>query len=321
MKKHSASSANRTFLIVLCCVLAVVLAAILVITIVMDRLLGQDQRPEDTTLSSSTTEEIGNTTAIPGTTAPEVDPTTHSTEETSNTTTVPETTTPEVDPTIQTTEQIRILLIGQVANSPASWQKSEVMILCTLDTTAKTLTMTSFQRNAVVQIPGHGSGKLNTAYSIGGMKLLNQCLEENYGVQVDGNVTVNFDSLAKLVDMVGGVSVQLTQREANYLNAHGNWGITNTGGWKLKAGENTLTGEQVMGYAMMKEGNQEAERTQRQRKVIAALVEKAKGLSVTELYDFVEAGLNCVSTDMSNNEILDYVAQLVPMLTELQLIG
>ena len=299
MEKHSA---KRTLLIVLCCVLAVVLAAILVITIVMNRLLDQIQHPEDTTLSSLEIEEILNANTVPGTTAPKVDPTIQTTEET------------------QREEQIRILLIGHVANSSESWQKSETMILCTLDTTAKTLTMTSFQRNAVVQIPNHGSNQLNVAYSIGGMKLLNQCLEENFGVQVDGNVAVNFEGLISLVDMVGGISIHLTQQEANYLNAHGNWGITNTGGWKLKAGENTLTGEQVMGYALMKEADQEVERTERQRKVIVALVEKAKGLSVAELYDFVEAGLRCVSTDMTKDEILSYVAQLVPVLTELQLI-
>ena len=300
MEKHSA---KRTLLIVLCCVLAVALAAVLVITIVMDHLLDQIQHPADTTLSSSEIEEILNANTIPGTTGLEVDPTFQTTEE------------------AQGEEQIRILLIGQVANSPDSWQKSEAMILCTLDTTAKTLTMTSFQRNAVVQIPGYGSNQLNVAYSIGGMKLLNQCLEENFGVQVDGNVAVNFEGLINLVDMVGGISVHLTQQEANYLNAHGNWGITNTGGWSLKAGENTLTGEQAMGYALMKEANQEVERTQRHRKVIAALVEKAKALSATELYDFVEAGLGCVSTDMTNDEILSYVAKLVPVLTELQLIG
>jgi anionic cell wall polymer biosynthesis LytR-Cps2A-Psr (LCP) family protein len=90
-----------------------------------------------------------------------------------------------------------------------------------------------------VQIPGHGNNKLNVAYTIGGMKLLNQTLEENFGVQIDGNITVNFGSFIKLIDMAGGVEIELSAAEANYLNKNGNWGVTSNNGWNLKEGKNT----------------------------------------------------------------------------------
>ena len=306
------NSAKRILLIVLCCVLAVALAAVLVITIVTNHLLDQIQHPEDTTLSSSEIEEILNANSVPTTMLPEGDTGTEPTETQSETQGTEETKSDEV---------VQILLIGQMADTAASWNNAEVMILCAVNKTAKTLTMTSFRRDAVAQIPGYGSNKLSVAYAIGGMKLLDQCLEENYGVMVDANIAVNFEGLIKLVDMVGGIQLQLTADEANYLNYYGNWGITSSYGWALKEGENTLTGPQAMGYVMIKITDEEAERTQRQRNVISALVEQAKKLSVAELYDLVEEGLPYVSTDMTDSEILGYIAELAPLLTELKLVS
>lgn len=314
MEKHNASSAKRIVLIVLCCVLAVALTAVLVVTILINHLLDQVQRPGDTTLSSSEIEEILDANTIPETTGTE--PT-----ETQNATDATETI-GETQPTeeVKTKAQTNILLIGHIANSSASWHDAKVMILCTVDRTAKTLTMTSFQQDAVVKIPGYGDNKLGVAYSIGGMKLLDQCLAENYGVKVDANIAVNVDGLMDLVDMLGGITIELTSQEAGYLNAYGNWGITSKGGWNLKAGENTLSGEEAMGYAMIKAADKEAGRTQRQRKVIAALVEQVEKLNITQMYDLVEEALGCVATDMTNSEILNHIAELAPLLSELQLI-
>jgi anionic cell wall polymer biosynthesis LytR-Cps2A-Psr (LCP) family protein len=152
------------------------------------------------------------------------------------------------------------------------------------------------------------------------LKLLDQCLAEEYGVQVDANMAVNVKGLMDLVDMLGGVTLELTAQEADYLNTHGNWGITSKGGWSLKEGENTLSGEEAMGYAMISKIGGEVGRIQRQRKVVAAMVEQAEKLSITQLYDLVERILGCVSTDMTDSEILGYIAEFAPLLAELQII-
>ncbi len=308
MAKAGAGGPKRTLLIALCCVLVVALAALLVITIVTNHLLGQIQRPEDTTLSSSEIQEIINANTDPGTTTQETE---------LEATTEPTQTTSPTEVT-ESSERIHILLIGQDASSVTSWQKSEVMILCTVNKKAKTLTMTSFLRDMYVQIPGYGSNKLHMAYAIGGMKLLDQTLEENFGVKVDANIAVNFSGFIQLVDMAGGVKIDLTAAEANYLNTHGNWGITSANGWNLKAGKTILTGAQAAGYARIQKLDNELGRTDRQRKVLAALVQQAKALSIAELYDLVEAGCGMIATDMTNSEILSYVAELAPLLGELK---
>ena len=302
-------NASRTALIVLCCVLAVVLLGLLVITILANGLLGQIQHPEDTTLSSSEIEEFlnENTVAVTGPTIgdEDIDFGTDPTQPTDE---------------IETNELVNILLIGQNASSVSSWQKSEAMILCTFNKKTKTLTMTSFMPDIYVQIPGVGNNKLNVAYTIGGMKLLDQTLEENFGVTIDGNVAVNFDSFMKLIDKAGGVEIQLTAAEASYLNTHGNWGITTMGGWSLKEGKNTLTGAQAMGYSLIKKIGGEEERTTRQRKVIAALVERAKTKSLTELYDLAKDTAAMLSTDMTDDQIKEYITELAPMLVDVKVV-
>lgn len=302
-------NASRTALIVLCCVLAVILLGLLVITILANGLLGQIQHPEDTTLSSSEIEEFlnENTVAVTGPTIgdEDIDFGTDPTQPTDE---------------IETNKLVNILLIGQNANSVSSWQKSEVMILCTFNKKTKTLTMTSFMPDIYVQIPGVGNNKLNVAYTIGGMKLLNQTLEENFGVTIDGNVAVNFDGFMKLIDKAGGVEIELTAAEASYLNTHGNWGITTMGGWSLKEGKNTLTGAQAMGYSLIKKIGGEEERTTRQRKVIAALVERAKTKSLTELYDLAKDTAAMLSTDMTDGQIKEYITELAPMLVDVKVV-
>ena len=308
-------NASRTALIVLCCVLAVVLLGLLVITILANNLLGQIQHPEDTTLSSSEIEEFlnQNTVAVTGPTIrdEDIDFGTDPTETQEGTQPTEE---------IETHKLVNILLIGQNASSVSSWQKSEAMILCTFNKNTKTLTMTSFMPDIYVQIPGVGNNKLNVAYTIGGMKLLDQTLEENFGVTIDGNIAVNFDGFMKLIDKAGGVEIQLTAEEASYLNTHGNWGITTMGGWSLKEGKNTLTGAQAMGYSLIKKIGGAEERTTRQRKVIAALVERAKTKSLTELYDLVKDTAAMLSTDMTDNQIKEYITELAPMLVDVKVV-
>lgn len=119
---------------------------------------------------------------------------------------------------------INILLIGQDKTTSGVRARSDSMILVTFNTHAKTVTFTSFMRDAYVQIPGYASNKLNHAYQYGGMKLLNQTLKLNYGVEIDGDIEINFSSFKTIIDMLGGVEVSLTEKEIRYINECTNWG-------------------------------------------------------------------------------------------------
>lgn len=218
-------------------------------------------------------------------------------------------------------EIINILLIGQDAREGEGQQRSDSMILCTINLHTDTFTMTSFMRDMYVEIPGYSPNKINAAYQMGGMELLDLCLLHNFGVVVDYNIEVNFDGFMKAVDIVGGVDIELTQAEADYLNARGNWDVDDSTAWQwsLKAGENHLTGEQALAYCRTRYvGNADFGRTERQRKVLTELMNKCKTLSVSEIDELLKEILPLVTTDMDSAQIDKYVLKLLPMLPSLQ---
>lgn len=210
---------------------------------------------------------------------------------------------------------INILLVGQDTENLSQRSRSDSMILCTINKTQKTLTMTSFMRDMYVKIPEFYDQRLNVAYLLGGFETLYDTLEHNFGVQVDNGVAVNFASFQKVIDAVGGVEVRLTAAEANHLNMQ-NYS------WGLFEGVNILTGETALAYSRIRalQGG-DFNRTNRQRTVMMALLNKAKDMPVTDLYNLVEALIPMVVTDMSNSEIVAAAMDLAPLLQDLEIVS
>lgn len=216
---------------------------------------------------------------------------------------------------------INILLIGQDAREGETRQRSDSMILCTINQHTDTLTMTSFMRDMYVEIPGYSANRINAAYQLGGMELIDLCLLHNFGVVVDYNIEIDFKGFMKAVDAVGGIDVELNADEANYLNANGNWGVNESSAWtwNLKEGVNHLTGEQTLAYCRIRYvGNADFGRTERQRKVLSILMDKCKTLSIFELNDLMHEVLPLVTTDMSPDQIDKYVQILLPEIMKLK---
>lgn len=217
---------------------------------------------------------------------------------------------------------INILLIGQDRRAGEGRSRSDSMILVTVNKPAKTLTLTSFMRDMYVPIPGRDDNRINVPYAVGGMSLLDATLKRNFGVNVDGNVVIDFYSFIDIVDLMGGVEIELSEKEANYMNSNFSWdvedGLEDT--WNLTAGVQQLNGSQALSYARMRKvGRSDYERTERQRRVVAKLIEKAKTLSVAELNLLLQHALPMITTDLENAEILNYALELFPMLKELEI--
>lgn len=220
---------------------------------------------------------------------------------------------------------INVLLVGQDRRGGSSNGHSDAMILCTVNTQKKTLVMTSFMRDTWVKIPGKYNERLNVAYMLGGFELLNKTLKENFGVEVDHNVEVDFKAFEKVVDILGGIEVELTKSEANYLNKRGNWDVDDSTAytWHLTAGNNLLTGEQALAFSRIRAvgGDGDFGRTGRQRKVLGVMLEKAKEMSLTQMISTANTVIPLLATDMSSDQILDYIRQLAPMLPKLTVIN
>jgi LCP family protein required for cell wall assembly len=215
---------------------------------------------------------------------------------------------------------INILLIGQDAREGWGRSRSDTMMLVTFNTEEKTITLTSFLRDLYVKIPGYKDNKMNATYVFGGMELLNQTLEQNFGVQVDGNVEVDFSRFAEVIELLGGVDIELRHDEAMYINAKlASEGISSS----LTAGMQTLNGNQALWYSRIRYLDADADfsRTNRQRKVVNSLIEKFRDTKLTTLMGLLDELLPMIATDMSNSEILGYAKDLFPMLADCTIVS
>lgn len=194
-----------------------------------------------------------------------------------------------------------ILLIGQDRRPGELRARSDSMILCSLNEYTKEITLTSLMRDMYVPFPGdYSANRINAAYAFGGMSLLDRLIEEDFGVTIDGNVEVDFDGFIQVMNMIAPLEIDLKDYEVWYMNRWTNWG--------LHEGVNALNGEQLLSYARMRyAGKADWERTERQRRVLTLAFDKVKNMSLTELTDLANAALPCMTTDLSNAEIINLI--------------
>lgn len=201
-------------------------------------------------------------------------------------------------------EVVNILLIGHDGRSIQTGSRSDAMILCSYHRTRGELTMVSFLRDMYVTIPDYCDYKLNAAYAWGDMDLLNRTLSVNFGIEIHGNFAVGFQSFQSVIDLLGGVDVELTAAEARYL-----------GSYRYSQGINTLSGKDALSYTRLRSiGDGDFDRTNRQRKVMQAILEKCKTLSLSELNELLEQVLPMVDTNMNPEQIKAYALEILPML-------
>lgn len=213
----------------------------------------------------------------------------------------------DVDP-IEVDGLINILLVGQDKRPGEKRQRSDSMILVSINPDTKEVSIISFLRDLYVQIPGgYSDNRLNVPYLYGGFSLLNETLLLNFGVDVDYNIEVDFTGFQKIIDVMGGVTINLTKAEAKHM------------GGGLVEGENRLNGKQALAYARIRKLDSDFGRTNRQRNIIMSLFNEAKTLPIGTLYDLIDEICPYLTTDMSNSDIFMLAADLLPMMTSMKI--
>jgi LCP family protein required for cell wall assembly len=207
---------------------------------------------------------------------------------------------------------VNILLIGQDRRQGQGRQRSDSMILVSINKSNSTITLTSFMRDQYVRIPGYNPNKLNAAYAFGGMKLLAQTLELNFGVKVDGMIEVDFSGFENIITLLGGVKVTLTKAEAKYLNDLYDGKFLDS---PVVVGENLLNAKQALVYVGLREIDTDYHRASRQRNVIIGLIEAYRDLPLDKMLSLLDEILPLITTDMSNAKILNYAMACFPMLS------
>ncbi len=192
---------------------------------------------------------------------------------------------------------LNILFLGVDGTDESTSLRSDSMMLISIDAEHKKIKLTSFLRDCWVEIPSRGSkAKLNAAFAYGGAQLAVDTIEYNYLVDIDHYVMVNFDMFTQIIDSLGGIEVEVTQKEAEFINR--------TTRHTVESGESVLlNGAEALVYCRIRKLDSDYMRTYRQRKVISALINKAKDSELTELYDTVMDIFPMVQTDMSAGDL------------------
>ncbi len=314
--KKQMKRGKKILLIVVGVILALILAGILTGVMYYKSIINKVtyvEMPTHTTVAS-TTEALST-----------LDTTSDATETTEETTV--ETTIPPMKPE----DILNILVVGQSSRGGEEARMADTTILVSINKYTKTMTLTSFLRDAFVDLPdyaGHTCGwnKLTSCYALGyswkgtagAMDMMNICLRDNFGVEVDYNVEVDFDCFITLVDMLGGVGLEITQAEADYLNNDDRFVYG-----EFQEGWASMTGSDALSYARMRkaEGDSDSDikRTERQRKLIQALLNNVKSASFSQIQDILNEVLPMITTNIKPEKITDLLFELVPLLPQLSI--
>ena len=209
---------------------------------------------------------------------------------------------------------INILLIGRDAEDDAI-SRSDSIILCSFRPESRLITITSFLRDLYIPIPGMEDNRINAAYACGGTSLLQQTLLENFDLHIDGSIEVDFSQFSQIIDVLGGVTIELRQDEAETINRQIPGSLTE--------GTNLLTGEQALVYSRIRKLDSDGDfsRTGRQRKLLTSLLESYRSADLLTVLSVIMDTLPMVTTDLTKREIFRLAAKLFPFLEDPQVVS
>ncbi len=207
----------------------------------------------------------------------------------------------------KTGDIVNIALFG-VDEAEHDTGRSDAIMIGTLDPINNKLKVTSLMRDSYVDIPDHGSDKLNHAYAYGGPELSIKTINKNFDLNITDYVKINFEGLESVINVLGGIDLDLSHEEYIEINKY----IKKVSASKgipadlvPDSGMQKLTGFQTLGYCRIRStSNGDFDRTQRHRNVINSILNKVSDSGATQLTSIVSKVLPYVETSLSTKEIL-----------------
>lgn len=202
-----------------------------------------------------------------------------------------------------------VLLMGCDSYSTNSHTRSDSMIIVSMNLDTQQVKMTSLMRDTWVPVPGTKSRhrKLTELCAVSGPELTIQAIEECFDVSIDDYALISMEGVAEVIDLLGGVDIDITESERKAIN-NGLFDLSSLSGMDKvqESGENVhLNGNQATAYARIRKIDNDYVRTERQRTVLLAMANKIKnGASVSTLLTVAKVLLNYVETSLSTEEIM-----------------
>lgn len=205
-----------------------------------------------------------------------------------------------------------ILLFGDDRRTTSENGRSDSMMILSLNESEKKVKLVSIMRDMYVTVEGHGQTKLTHAYSYGGAQLAIKTINQNLQLDIRNYVKVDFAGLEKIVDLLGGVEINIKPAEIAGNTEDLNYYIKElsklenvTPQYITTAGTHNLNGIQAVAYSRIRYvGNNDFERTERQRTVLTKLLEKIKAKGASAFPSVMTAILPYIETSLDKSEIL-----------------
>lgn len=208
---------------------------------------------------------------------------------------------------------VNILLIGADKREDETEPgRSDTTMIATIDLKHGKLKLTSLMRDMYINIPGRGMHKFNAAYAYGGVQLEYETIAENFGIKLDGYVEVDMEAFREVVDLIGGVPMELTEAEAYFMQqAYKN---SDHGEKDVVAGKNMMTSYQALAYCRIRQDVMgEFGRTDRQRKILISIFNQMKDSDLMTITNVCMKALKYVRTDLSEEQIRNLMMSVVSM--------
>lgn len=200
-----------------------------------------------------------------------------------------------------------IALFGIDSRSDDKTGRSDANVILTIDKKNKKIKLTSIARDSRVAIEGHGMDKLTHAYAYGRSELMVKTLNQNFGLEITDYVTMNFFELARVIDYIGGVEVDVDDAEFKELNSYV-IPTTDFGDMECKyleaSGVQVLSGTQAVCYARIRHTDSDIERGNRQKEVLTAIFSKIKKMNPLKLPKVASLIISQCETTLSTNDIM-----------------
>lgn len=209
-----------------------------------------------------------------------------------------------------------ILLLGVDARNPKddTASRSDSMMLISIDKAHNCIKMVSFLRDTWVYIPCiDKKQRLNAACQYDGYNGVVDTIEYNFGIDIDGYVVADFEMFKVLVDGIGGVEVEVSEKEAKEVTSHkGRYGNV-----KLDAGKYKLTGEQALAYCRIRKIDTDFMRAYRQRTVMQAILKSVKSANPIKLVSMASKAAPYIETNLSKTKIISSGLKALPCIGDM----
>ncbi len=192
--------------------------------------------------------------------------------------------------------------------------RSDVIIIFSINPMNKKISMISIPRDTYVDIPGYGKTKINHAFAYGKEQLSIKTINQNFGLNISEYVTVNWESVATLVDMVGGIDLYISEAEKNFINRAIDYTAENSNGIARKlntSGNVHLTGTQALTHCRNRYVGNDFTRAERQRTVITKLMEKIAQKDINEINTLIDNFLPYVKTNIDVLKYSSYIPEVL----------